>query len=111
MPCVAPPHGPSCLSGRDPLAANWAGPSWLLTGQIRWGQKPDGVCLVVGGCARGFPEERNKTSDIIYTDSDLASVAHSPCQLFWEVRLRAAEQGATERLGASRWTQRWDSAC
>ena len=24
--------------------------------QARWGQRPDGVCLVVGSCCRGFSE-------------------------------------------------------
>ena len=24
--------------------------------QARWGARPDGVCLVVGACCRGFPE-------------------------------------------------------
>lgn len=37
--------------------------------QVRWGQKPDGVCLVVGGCARGFDPARNTTGDVIYTAS------------------------------------------
>jgi hypothetical protein len=38
----------------------------------RWGQKPDGVCLVVGGCARGFDPDTNTTADIIYTNTDMA---------------------------------------
>jgi hypothetical protein len=29
--------------------------------QLRWGQKPDGVCLTVGSCSRGFTD--NTTSD------------------------------------------------
>lgn len=29
--------------------------------QARWGQRPDGVCLVVGTCSRGFPPEQNTT--------------------------------------------------
>ena len=37
----------------------------------RWGVKPDGVCLVVGGCARGFDPATNATADLIYTASDL----------------------------------------
>lgn len=35
--------------------------------QIRHGKKPDGVCLVVGTCASGFPEEANTTGDVICT--------------------------------------------
>lgn len=28
--------------------------------QVRGPKKPDGICLVVGGCATGFPAEDNK---------------------------------------------------
>ncbi|KAF8071129.1 sirt2 [Scenedesmus sp. PABB004] len=42
--------------------------------QLRWGVKPDGVCLVVGGCARGFDPEANTTADIIYTCGDARPV-------------------------------------
>ncbi|XP_011047214.1 PREDICTED: uncharacterized protein LOC105141639 isoform X2 [Populus euphratica] len=37
--------------------------------QIRRGKKPDGVCLVVGSCARGFKD--NSASDIIYSSSSV----------------------------------------
>lgn len=37
----------------------------------RWGRKPDGVCLVVGGCARGFDPAANTTADVIYTNSNM----------------------------------------
>jgi len=60
----------------------------------RWGQKPDGVCLVVGGCARGFDPAANTTADIIYTNSNMlkpgATTASSSSsnsqqlQYFWE---------------------------
>lgn len=50
--------------------------------QIRWGQHPDGVCLVVGACARGF--ENNTTSDLIYTHTDVKQVGSSKTQYFWE---------------------------
>ncbi|CAI7881610.1 unnamed protein product [Closterium sp. NIES-54] len=52
--------------------------------QARWGQKPDGVCLVVGTCARGFPPETNSMGDIIFTTSPTISLGKSPLQLFWE---------------------------
>lgn len=63
--------------------------------QLRWGVKPDGVCLVVGGCARGFDPAANTTADIIYSSSDMQPVATSPgggasagskalTQYFWE---------------------------
>eukprot|EP00249_Psilotum_nudum_P012302 c23708_g1_i1 orf=204-1982(+) len=50
--------------------------------QIRWGQYPDGVCLVVGSCARGF--KNNSTSDIIYSNSPVMTVGRSKAQYFWE---------------------------
>jgi len=37
--------------------------------QIRHGQKPDGICCVVGTCARGFDPEKNTTGDVIVTNS------------------------------------------
>ncbi|XP_015881166.3 uncharacterized protein LOC107417116 [Ziziphus jujuba] len=50
--------------------------------QIRSGRKPDGVCLVVGSCARGF--SNNSTSDVIYSSSFVKKVGSSEVQLFWE---------------------------
>lgn len=51
--------------------------------QIRCGRKPDGVCLVVGSCARGFKD--NSTSDVIYSSSSVKKVGTSEAQYFWEV--------------------------
>lgn len=51
--------------------------------QIRRGRKPDGMCLVVGSCARGFKD--NSTSDVIYSSSSVKKVGDSEVQLFWEV--------------------------
>ncbi|KAJ4730087.1 Lycopene beta/epsilon cyclase [Melia azedarach] len=50
--------------------------------QIRRGRKPDGMCLVVGSCARGFKD--NSTSDVIYSSSSVKKVGDSEVQLFWE---------------------------
>ncbi|GMY09828.1 hypothetical protein FCV25MIE_05067 [Fagus crenata] len=50
--------------------------------QIRSGRKPDGVCLVVGSCARGFKD--NSTSDVIYSSSSVKKVGNSEAQYFWE---------------------------
>uniref|UniRef100_A0A6M2ESR7 Lycopene beta-cyclase n=1 Tax=Populus davidiana TaxID=266767 RepID=A0A6M2ESR7_9ROSI len=50
--------------------------------QIRRGKKPDGVCLVVGSCARGFKD--NSASDIIYSSSSVKKVGDSEAQYFWE---------------------------
>ena len=51
--------------------------------QIRCGRQPDGVCLVVGSCARGFKD--NSTSDVIYSSSSVKKVGTSEAQYFWEV--------------------------
>jgi len=53
--------------------------------QIRSGRKPDGMCLVVGACARGF--EKNTTSDIIFSSSSVNRAGNSGVQLFWEVNV------------------------
>ncbi|RVW38894.1 hypothetical protein CK203_073659 [Vitis vinifera] len=49
---------------------------------MRGGRKPDGVCLVVGSCARGFTN--NSTSDVIYSSSSVKKVGESEVQYFWE---------------------------
>jgi lycopene cyclase CruP len=46
--------------------------------QIRQGQKPDSVCLVVGSCAQGFPP--SDTGDLFVTFTPL----QNQCQYFWE---------------------------
>ena len=46
--------------------------------QARQGQKPEGVCLVVGSCGDGF--EKNDTGDLIATISPI----ENRCQYFWE---------------------------
>ncbi|GMP66750.1 hypothetical protein CsSME_00026974 [Camellia sinensis var. sinensis] len=50
--------------------------------QIRDGRKPDGVCLVVGSCCRGFKD--NSTSDVIFSSSEVKKVGESEVQYFWE---------------------------
>jgi lycopene cyclase CruP len=46
--------------------------------QARNGQKPDGVCLVVGSCATGFP--KNDSGDLIVSFTPI----QNQCQYFWE---------------------------
>ncbi|CAN5975967.1 unnamed protein product [Sphagnum jensenii] len=58
------------------------GNSSPIVHQIHWGQRPDGVCLVVGTCARGF--ENNITSDLIYTRTLVTQVGSNKTQYFWE---------------------------
>lgn len=50
--------------------------------QIRQGKKPDGVCLVVGSCARGF--KHNSTSDVIFSSSSIKKVRNADVQYLWE---------------------------
>ena len=46
--------------------------------QVRKGAKPEAVCVVVGSCAKGFPE--NNTGDLIYAFTPIINY----CQYFWE---------------------------
>lgn len=46
--------------------------------QARQGQKPEGVCLVVGSCAKGFPV--NETGDLLVSFTPIKN----QCQYFWE---------------------------
>nr|XP_016448305.1 PREDICTED: uncharacterized protein LOC107773393 isoform X1 [Nicotiana tabacum] len=50
--------------------------------QIRCGRKPDGMCLVVGTCCRGFKE--NCTSDVIFSSASIKETSQSVVQYFWE---------------------------
>jgi lycopene cyclase CruP len=49
-----------------------------ITQQARNGKKPDALCLVVGTCAEGFPE--NSTGDLLLSFTSL----ENQCQYFWE---------------------------
>jgi lycopene cyclase CruP len=46
--------------------------------QARQGKKPDALCLVVGSCAQGFPE--NNSGDLLLSFTSL----QNQCQYFWE---------------------------
>jgi len=46
--------------------------------QTRQGKKPDAVCMVVGSCATGFPQ--NDSGDLIASFTPL----QNQCQYFWE---------------------------
>ena len=46
--------------------------------QARQGQQPDAVCLVVGSCAQGFPD--NDTGDLFASFTPI----QNQCQYFWE---------------------------
>lgn len=46
--------------------------------QARQGKKPDALCLVVGSCAQGFPD--NHAGDLLLSFTSL----QNQCQYFWE---------------------------
>jgi lycopene cyclase CruP len=46
--------------------------------QARQGEKPEGICLVVGSCAKGYPH--NETGDILFSFTPILN----QCQYFWE---------------------------
>ncbi|PAX47906.1 FAD-dependent oxidoreductase [Brunnivagina elsteri] len=49
-----------------------------ITQQARNGDIPDALCLVVGTCASGFPE--NRSGDLLLSNTSL----QNQCQYFWE---------------------------
>ncbi|HEY9890160.1 MAG TPA: FAD-dependent monooxygenase, partial [Candidatus Obscuribacterales bacterium] len=61
-----------------------------LVQQARQGQSPDGVCLVVGTCAQGFPA--NDAGDLMVSFTPV----HRQCQYFWEAF--PAREGRTTYL-------------
>jgi flavin-dependent dehydrogenase len=65
--------------------------------QVRWGKKPDGVCMVVGTMASGFPAESNTSGDLIYTCSPMFEDSSGTLQgqYFWEAF--PASSGPTDR--------------
>ena len=60
--------------------------------QARQGRKPDGICLVVGSCAKGFSPKQNQTGDLIYSFTPI----QNHCQYFWEAF--PAQDGRTTYL-------------
>jgi lycopene cyclase CruP len=61
-----------------------------LVQQARQGSQPDGICLVVGTCAAGYPE--NDTGDLIVSFTPV----RRQCQYFWEAF--PAREGRTTYL-------------
>jgi len=56
-----------------------------ISRQQRYGDKPDGVCCVVGSCAGGYEKETNVQGDLIYTNSPIQDKgANGQLQYFWE---------------------------
>lgn len=56
-----------------------------ISRQQRYGQQPDGICIVVGSCAGGYDAETNTIGDIIYTNTEIQDkAANGKLQYFWE---------------------------
>ncbi|GAX73571.1 hypothetical protein CEUSTIGMA_g1022.t1 [Chlamydomonas eustigma] len=89
------------VEGDDPLQGRTAvscklvldcmGHGSPIVNQLRWGTKPDGVCIVVGTMASGFIN--NSTGDVIATIDDLST--DKGLQYFWEAF--PAGSGPTDR--------------
>jgi len=56
-----------------------------ISRQQRYGQQPDGICVVVGSCAGGYDAETNTIGDIIYTNTEIQDKGkNGQLQYFWE---------------------------
>jgi len=66
------------LTHKSRLLIDMMGHFSPLTKLARRGQIPDGICLVVGGCAQGFPQR--EYGDLLVTTTPI--INH--CQYFWE---------------------------
>jgi lycopene cyclase CruP len=76
------PNGTSIIAGETQLTARLLidamGHFSPIVRQLRKNKKPDAVCVVVGSCAAGYPE--NNTGDLIYSFTPIID----RCQYFWE---------------------------
>jgi lycopene cyclase CruP len=71
-------QGESEISLTSRLLLDATGHFSPISRQARNGQKPDAICLVVGTCATGFPE--NQTGDLMASITPITR----QCQYFWE---------------------------
>jgi lycopene cyclase CruP len=76
--CEVHPDGVSINGLKTRLLIDAMGHFSPIVSQVRKGKKPDGICLVVGSCATGFPQ--NSTGYLIYTFTPI----QNQCQYFWE---------------------------
>jgi lycopene cyclase CruP len=75
------PDGINVKAGQDfraRLVLDVMGHFSAIARQARQGRKPDAVCMVVGTCAAGFPE--NTTGDLFASFTPIKN----QCQYFWE---------------------------
>lgn len=74
------------ITGR--LVIDCMGNQSPISRQHRWGQRPDGICIVVGTCAAGFAPEKNTYADLMYsftpTQWARGGDKNSQVQYFWE---------------------------
>ncbi len=79
---IVHPNGVCCSTGQQEfstrLVLDAMGHFSPMVQQARKGQTPDAVCLVVGSCATGFPN--NTTGDLIVSFTPI----QNQCQYFWE---------------------------
>lgn len=79
---VVHPDGVQVLAGETSVSARLLidamGHFSPIAQQARKGEKPEGVCLVVGSCAQGYPN--NETGDLIVSFTPI----ENQCQYFWE---------------------------
>lgn len=68
--------GQQTLAGR--LLLDGMGHFSPIVAQARQGHSPDGICLVVGTCAQGMPEQQ--TGDLLVSFTPI----QRQCQYFWE---------------------------
>jgi hypothetical protein len=89
--CVSELVGSAIDLGKDDepittrLVLDCMGNASPISAQQRYGQKPDGICAVVGSCASGYDTESNKIGDIIYTNTPIVKRKKKGAnQYFWE---------------------------
>ena len=67
------------------LVLDCMGNSSPISRQQRYGQKPDGICVVVGSCADGYDPATNIEGDLIYTNTEIQNKGDEGMQqYFWE---------------------------
>ncbi len=91
-----PGDSPPAISAR--LVIDCMGHGSPIVRQARQGERPDGVCLVVGSCGRGFSD--NSGGDVIVTNTPMETLGDDDKtglrqQLFWEAF--PAGSGPTDR--------------
>lgn len=89
-----------CVSESDGVALDLGSKQMVVTSRIvldcmgnaspisrqqRYGQQPDGICVVVGSCAGGYDPKTNINGDIIYTNTEIQNKGENgQQQYFWE---------------------------